>query len=81
MFEECRSDGKLINLRNTGTPDYLKLYFDNGKEERIYIDRFSFKTWKKLEKYLLDYNSEILVMRDASTFKKYKKTGIDENLR
>ena len=81
MFEECRSDGKPINLRNTGTPDYLKLYFDNGKEERIYIDRFSFKTWKKLEKYLLDYNSEILVMRDASTFKKYKKTGIDENLR
>lgn len=51
------------------------------KKEYIYIDRFSSKTWKKLEKYLLDYNSKILVMRDASTFKKYKKTGIDEDLK
>ena len=81
MFEECRSDGKSINFRYTGQPNYLKLYLVNGKEERIYIDRFSFKTWKKLEKYLLDYNSKILVMRDASTFKKYKKTGIDEDLK
>ena len=81
IFEDCRSDGKPINFRYTGQPNYLKLYLDNGKEERIYIDRFSFKTWKKLEKYLLGYNSEILVMRGASTFKKYKKTGIDDDLK
>lgn len=39
MFEDCRSDGKPINFRYFGQPDYLKLYLDNGKEERIYIYR------------------------------------------
>lgn len=39
IFEDCRSDGKPINFRYTGQPNYLKLYLDNGKEERIYIYR------------------------------------------
>lgn len=75
LTEDCTSDGKKINFRYIGQPCYLKLYLNNGLEERIHLIKFSFKTWKKIEKYLLDNKNDILVIRDATSFKKYLKTG------
>lgn len=75
LTEDCTSDGKKINFRYIGQPCYLKLYLNNGLEERIHLIKFSFKTWKKIEKYLLDNKNDILVIRDATSLKKYLKTG------
>lgn len=76
VTEECDSNGNKINFRYTGQPRYLKLYLNDGSVRRIHLIKFSFRTWKKMEKSLLESNNKILMMRDTCSFKKYLKTGI-----
>lgn len=43
--------------------------------KRIYLDKYSRKTWIKIEK-LITNNRDILVLKDAKSFIKFKKTGL-----
>ena len=56
-------------------PPYLKLIMKNESIKRIYLWKYSYKTWIKLEKLIIN-NQDILVLKDAQSFIKYKKTGI-----
>ena len=43
--------------------------------KRIYLGKYSYKTWIKIEKLIIN-NRDILVLKDANSFVKFKKTGV-----
>jgi len=74
LEEECSSNGGKISWRYTGMPSYLKLIMKDETIKRIYLGKYSYKTWIKLEK-LITNNQDIIVLKDAQSFIKWKKTG------
>lgn len=43
--------------------------------KRIYLGKYSHKTWIMIEKLIIS-NRDILVLKDAKSFVKFKKTGV-----
>lgn len=74
LEEECSSNGGKISWRYTGMPSYLKLIMKDETIKRIYLGKYSYKTWIKLEK-LITNNQDIIVLKDAQSFIKWKNTG------
>ena len=75
LEEECTSNGSKIFWRYTGMPSYLKLIMKDESIKRIYLGKYSHKTWIKIEKLIIN-NRDILVLKDAKSFVKLKKTGV-----
>ncbi|MGN1278886.1 MAG: hypothetical protein ACI4UG_05405, partial [Candidatus Onthovivens sp.] len=75
LEEECTSNGSKISWRYTGIPPYLKLIMKDESIKRIYLGKYSYKTWIKIEKLIIN-NRDILVLKDANSFVKFKKTGV-----
>lgn len=75
LEEECTSNGSKISWRYTGIPSYLKLIMKDESIKRIYLDKYSHKTWIKIEKLIIN-NRDIIVLKDANSFVKFKKTGV-----
>lgn len=75
LEEECTSNGSKISWRYTGMPSYLKLIMKDESIKRIYLGKYSHKTWIKIEKLIIN-NRDILVLKDAKSFVKFKKTGV-----
>ena len=75
LEEECTSNGSKISWRYTGIPSYLKLIMKDESIKRIYLDKYSHKTWIKIEKLIIN-NRNIIVLKDANSFVKFKKTGV-----
>ena len=75
LEEECTSNGNKISWRYTGIPSYLKFIMNDESIKRIYLGKYSHKTWIKIEKFIIN-NRDILVLKDAKSFLKYKKTGV-----
>ena len=73
--DECTSNGSKISWRYTGTPSYLKLIMKDASIKRIYLGKYSYKTWIKIEKLIIS-NRNIFVLKDAKSFIKFKKTGL-----
>ncbi len=59
----------------TGILSYLKLIMKDESIKRIYLGKYSHKTRIKIEKLIIN-NRDILVLKDANTFVKFKKTGV-----
>lgn len=72
--EECNSIGATIPWRYTGIPEYLKIYMNDNSIKRIYISKYSFKIWKKLEMIIINNKSDVFVVRDAISFKNRGKS-------
>ncbi|MBQ8206902.1 MAG: hypothetical protein IJZ77_05505 [Bacilli bacterium] len=75
LEEECTSNGSKIPWRYTGMLSYLKLIMKDESIKRIYLGKYSHKTWIKIEKLIIN-NRDILVLKDANSFVKLKKTGV-----
>ena len=75
LEEECTSNGSKISWRYTGMPSYLKLIMKDESIKRIYLGKYSHKTWTKIEKLIIN-NRDIFVLKDAKSFVKFKKTGV-----
>ena len=75
LEEECTSNGSKIPWRYTGMLSYLKLIMKDESIKRIYLGKYSHKTWIKIEKLIIN-NRDILVLKDANSFVKFKKTGV-----
>ena len=75
LEEECTSNGSKISWRYTGILSYLKLIMKDESIKRIYLGKYSHKTRIKIGKLIIN-NRDILVLKDANTFVKFKKTGV-----
>ena len=75
LEEECTSNGSKISWRYTGMPSYLKLIMKDESIKRIYLGKYSHKTWIKIEKLIIN-NRDILVLKDPKSFVKFKKTCV-----
>lgn len=75
LEEDCTSIGSKIRWRYFGTPSFLKIYKKDNSIERIFLGKYSFNTWRKIEKLIIERNSGVIVLTDASAFKNYLKTG------
>ena len=75
LEEDCTSNGSKISWRYTGTPPYLKLIMKDESIKRIYLGKYSHKTWIKIEELIIK-NRDILVLKDAKSFIKFRKTGL-----
>lgn len=57
-------------------PPYLKLIMKDGTIKRIFLEKYSKKTWIKLEKLIINNHQDILILKDAQSFIKWRKTGV-----
>lgn len=76
LEEECASDGGKILWRYTGTPPYLRFIMRDDSIKRIYLGKYSHKTWIKIERWIIKNNGDILILKDAKSFLIFLKTGI-----
>ena len=76
LEEECTSNGAKLTIRYTGMPPYLKLIMKDGTIKRIFLEKYSKKTFIKLEKLIINNHQDILILKDAQSFIKWRKTGV-----
>lgn len=78
LEEDCTSIGGEICWRYFGIPPFLKVYKKDNSVDRIFLGKYSYRTWKKIEKQITNFNTNVVVLTDASTFKYYLKTGMNK---
>lgn len=75
--ENCTSNGSKISWRYNGIPPFIKFVMKDNSIKRVYLGKYSHKTWIRIEKLILTNNNDILLLKDARSFIKWRRTGLN----